>query len=105
MNIRNDNFDKAEEACQAFGCVPYFAIVIDAGAKIYAFILSMEELLRLFPKGQKVSVWRMTPRSIASYRDNPNIVMLELTHNIHQWFGNVSSSPIMQLVELTDEAE
>src|SRR5437667_9320111 len=40
ITIPNDNFTKAKAACAAFGCVPYFAIVIDAGEIIRAFILS-----------------------------------------------------------------
>lgn len=39
VSIRNDSFDKAEAACTAFGCVPYFAFVVDAGDKIHGFIL------------------------------------------------------------------
>ena len=30
VTIPNDNFEKVEEACAAFGCVPYFAVVVDA---------------------------------------------------------------------------
>ncbi|MBD1999794.1 hypothetical protein H6F88_23500 [Oculatella sp. FACHB-28] len=92
LNIPNDNFDKAEAACKAFGCTPYFAIVIDSGQNISAFILPMAELLRLFPRGERVSVWKMTPRYLAQYSQNPKIVQFSFSHNIHQWFDHQISS-------------
>src|SRR5437870_3618458 len=39
VSIPNDNFAKTKATCNAFGCVPYFAIVVDAGDTIRAFIL------------------------------------------------------------------
>jgi len=41
VSIPNENFEKAEAACNAFGCVPYFAIVVDAGDTVRGFILPM----------------------------------------------------------------
>src|SRR3989344_3083015 len=38
MVIKNKDFKKAKEACESFNCVPYFAIVVDEGNKIYCFI-------------------------------------------------------------------
>ncbi|MCP4153533.1 MAG: hypothetical protein GY757_37745, partial [bacterium] len=60
--IKNDNFPKALAACDAFGCVPYFAIVVDQGDEILAFITSMEHLLELFPKTRNASNWKMSPK-------------------------------------------
>jgi len=37
LTISNENFDKATAACEAFGCVPYFAIVVDAGEHIRCY--------------------------------------------------------------------
>src|ERR1051326_6079977 len=34
ITIPNDNFIKVATACTAFGCAPYFAIVVDAGDTI-----------------------------------------------------------------------
>src|SRR5688572_19691385 len=45
VSIPADNFEKAAAACKAFGCVPYFAIVIDAADSIRGFILPMSRLL------------------------------------------------------------
>lgn len=55
VSIPNENIEKAEAACKSFGCVPYFAIVVDAGETVRVFILSMAHLLQLFPKGKTAS--------------------------------------------------
>lgn len=86
VSIKNDNFEKAAITCKTFGCVPYFAIVIDAGNTITAFLLSMAELEKIAPKGQTVCSWKMTPKHIEQYRNNPNIVIFEFTHQTHRWF-------------------
>lgn len=59
LNISNDNFEKIDKACAAFGCEPYFAILVDAVNSIYAFILSKEKLLSMFPMGKSSSAWKM----------------------------------------------
>jgi Holliday junction resolvase-like predicted endonuclease len=87
VSIKNDNFEKAKNACKAFGCIPYFAIVVDAGDKIIAFILSMAELEKIAPKGQTTCSWKMNPKSLEQYRNNPNIIIFEFTHQTHRWFG------------------
>ena len=42
VSIRNHNFDKVEAACKSFECVPYFAIIVDAGDTIRGFLFSMK---------------------------------------------------------------
>ena len=59
LGISNDNFVKIKKACNAFGCVPYCAFVIDEADKIYCFILSMGKLLKMFPKGETLVAWKM----------------------------------------------
>jgi hypothetical protein len=38
VRIAKDDLQKAQKACIAFGCVPYFAIVVDAADCIRVFI-------------------------------------------------------------------
>ena len=75
VSIPNDNFAKAEAACAAFGCVPYFAIVVDAGDRIRGFILPMAHLLAMFPKGKAASGWKMTERYLRRYAGDSQIQM------------------------------
>ena len=90
VTISNSHFAKVEEACNAFQCLPYFAIVVDAGTKITAIFLSMEELEKISPQKKTAASWKMRPKNIEEYRKNPNIVMFELDHNIYRWFDEVA---------------
>lgn len=86
VSIRNDNFDKAQKACQAFGCVPYFAVVVDAGDTIRAFIVSMKQLLNLFPKGKMASGWKMSSRYLQQYAHDHSIMTFEFKTKTTRWW-------------------
>lgn len=86
LRIPNDNFPKAESACKAFGCKPYFALVIDQGETIYAFITPMKHLLKLHPMAKTSSGWKMSQKWIEQYRNDPNIKMFEFSHETISWW-------------------
>jgi len=86
ITIPNKNFPKVEAACKAFGCTPYFAIVVDADNRIYSFILSMEHLLSIFPKAKLAVGWRMTKNWIDLYRKDKEIMIFEFSHHTHRWW-------------------
>lgn len=87
VSIPNDNVAKAGVACKAFGCVPYIAIVVDAGDTIRGFILSMAHLLEIFPKGKTASGWRMTQRCLEQYAADPQIQTFEFQTKTTRWWG------------------
>lgn len=84
--IPHDKIVKAEVACKAFGCVPYFALVVDAGGRIRVFLLSLRHLLKLFPGGQKVSAWQMSDSYLRRYYSDPKIAIFEFTAHSEKWF-------------------
>lgn len=86
VSIPNDNFEKIKKACNAFNCTPYFAIVVDEKNKIYAFIMTMEHLLKLFPKGNRVCAWKMTKKHLDKYYQDKNIIIFEFDYKIHNWW-------------------
>jgi Holliday junction resolvase-like predicted endonuclease len=86
MSIPKDNFEKAKLACDAFGCVPYFAIVIDAGESIKGFILSMSHLLELFPMGRSTFAWKMTPKYLEKYYKDVEIKIFEFQTTTKTWW-------------------
>jgi Holliday junction resolvase-like predicted endonuclease len=86
VSIPNDNFDKIDAACNAFGCKPYFAIVVDCGDMIRAFILSVGHLLRLFPKGKTAAGWKMKTRYLKQYEDDPEIMCFEIKTKTTRWW-------------------
>ena len=86
LNIPNDNFEKVDKACEAFGCFPYFAILIDSGDSIIIFILSKGKLLNMFPQGKSVSVWKMGNNDLAKYKKDKEIIIIEFKHKTLNWW-------------------
>ncbi len=60
LRIDRNDFDKVEAACQQFGCVPYFAILLDMADTIRCFVLSEEHLLSLVPLTRTNAAGRWT---------------------------------------------
>jgi hypothetical protein len=86
LSIRNDNFAKAEAACRTFGCIPYFAIVVDAGDTIRAFILSASHLRELFPPKKRAAGWKMTSSHLQHYAADPDIRSFEFRTRSTNWW-------------------
>lgn len=87
VSIPNGSFTKAEAACEAFGCIPYFAIVVDAGNTIRGVILPMTYLLKLFPKGKTASGWKMTKPYLERYARDPEIKSFMFTTDTTKWWS------------------
>jgi len=86
LTIPNKEFAKADAACTAFGCVSYFAIVVDAGDSIRGFILSTNHLLSIFPKRKLASGWKMTGQYLKRYSNDPEIKMFEFKTKTIKWW-------------------
>jgi len=83
VNINREEFIKVQHACQAFKCVPYFALVIDGGATTRVFLLTMKLLSKLCP-GKRTAVWQMGDSHLRKYYADPKITVIEL-NNTRQW--------------------
>lgn len=86
VSIPKDNFEKIEAACEAFGCVPYFAIVVDEASKIHCFIVSKMHLLSIFPVGKEVSGWKMSSAWLEKYKIDHEIKYFSFEHSISKWW-------------------
>ena len=87
VTISKDNFDKIKKACEAFSCVPYFAVVVDEEGKIYCFILSMEKLLKIFSVGKTACDWKMNKKHIEQYYKDEEIKIFEFDYKDHHWWN------------------
>ncbi len=74
------------EACSAFQCVPYFAVVVDAAPRITVFLLTMAHLQELYPQRTGLIAWGMTPRRVRQYLADPAIRTLEFVVDSRNWF-------------------
>jgi hypothetical protein len=91
MSIPNDNFAKLEIACAAFGCEPFFAIIIDEAEKIDAYLLSSVTLQELFPQRERVSSWKMTKEWREKYNQDARIMQFQLTTQTTCWWADSPS--------------
>jgi len=86
VRIPKDGLRKCQEACAAFGCVPYFAVVVDAADAIRVFMTSMQHLLALFPAAATSAGWKMTKQHVSRYYDDPEVVIFELHTITRRWW-------------------
>jgi hypothetical protein len=87
VGIPNENIAKLESACQAFGCTPYFAVVVDEANTITTFILSKSHLLELLPPCKKVVSWKMSKPWVEKYKADPEIMVFSFTTETGNWWG------------------
>ena len=87
VRIDADAFEKADAACEAFGCVPYFAIMVDAASTICCYIVSERHLLELHPVASVCSSWSMTPSWVERYAADPHIQSFSFQTETHRWWG------------------
>jgi len=85
VTIHSDDFTKMDAACEAFGCVPYFAIVVDAEDSIKIFITSKLNFLELAPK-KKHSYWKMHTSALEKYSKDEEVITLELNTKSMRWW-------------------
>ena len=88
LGIPNDNFEKVNKACEAFNCIPYFAIVIDANETISVFILSQKKLLELYPMGKSICTWKMGDKYLEKYKLDKEIIIFQFKHKTINWWEN-----------------
>jgi hypothetical protein len=86
VRLPADDFTKIEEACSAFGCQPYFAVVVDAAKTIHFFIISAAHALQLYPRTAAGSGWRMSPVRLAGYARAPEVMTFELRIKEGRWW-------------------
>ena len=86
LGIPNENFEKVDKTCEAFGCVPYFAILIDAIDTITIYILRKEKLIELNPMGKTISAWKMGEKYTEKYKAENDIMIIEFKYETHNWW-------------------
>lgn len=88
LSIPNDNLAKLESACRAFGCQPYFAVVVDEADRITVFILSKSHLVKILPPGEKVISWKMNKTWVQKYEADPEIKMFKFMTDTTRWWAS-----------------
>lgn len=74
LRIPKADLEKAALVCAQFHWIPYYAIVIDAGNLLRAYIMSKQHLVRVCPPTPSGIAWKMTPAHVSQYDKDPHIM-------------------------------
>jgi len=85
VTIRESDLTNIEKACVAFGCKPYFAIVVDAAYVTRVFITSKESFLKLAPK-KRNCYWGMNDASLKRYTGDKMVMTFMLEAKATRWW-------------------
>jgi Holliday junction resolvase-like predicted endonuclease len=90
LRIDADHFAKVAQACVAFGCVPYYAIVIDAIAFIRCFITPMEHVRALFGTGGGGANWKVRtgPGHLDRLMSDPEVMIFGFQSETVRWWSS-----------------
>ena len=91
--IKEDDISKAQDACDSFQCVPYFAIAVDTDATIIVFILSAKKLKEVCGGSGITQSWRMNDKALNQYRADPDIKIVEFAITRGSWWSPVIETP------------
>jgi Holliday junction resolvase-like predicted endonuclease len=86
ITIPADNFTKAQKASDAFGCVPYFAIVVDAKETIRVFITSMAHFMKVFPVRQHAAYWKVSRQYLNKHLTDDKIMVFQFEAKTIRWW-------------------
>jgi hypothetical protein len=91
VNLPLDGFQKTREACRAFGCIPYYAIVIDSIDGVQCYLLPLDRLEQIVTGSDgKTRYWQMRKKYLDDYRADPAIRWFELQPTNSFWHSAVS---------------
>jgi hypothetical protein len=92
VRVPRQEFTKTSAACAAFGCQPYFALVVDAANTIRCFLLTMEHFQSLCPAGCTYAALSMRAKKLDMYRQDPLIRVFEFHTKTVRWWNNGSDT-------------
>ena len=86
VSVFNDHPKKLDDACRAFGCRPYYAIVVDADDRIEAFLASSEVFFEYASPGANYFSWKMGASWRARYAEHHRIVRFQMAYTTDNWW-------------------
>jgi hypothetical protein len=87
INIYDKDLKYMDEACKTFGCVPYFAFVVDTHDETRIFILTKEKFLQFSPLKTTYCGWKMTEKHVEKYKNDKDVKIIEFKHEVHSWWN------------------
>ena len=88
LRIAGDELPRVDAACRAFGCQPYFAIVVDAADLICAWMVPKKRFLKLceWKHGGHV-YWKMGTKHLEQYASDPAVKAFQFSTKTLNWWA------------------
>lgn len=86
ITLPADSFEKVTFACEAFGCVPYLAVVVDASDVIRVFLVELNHFLKICPIRKVGAYWKVSNKYLNQYMSDPQIKIFELRTSTQNWW-------------------
>ena len=88
LRIDRKQVPSLDSACEAFGCKPYFAIVVDAADLITAWIVPKQRFLKLCDWKPHLHVyWKMGAKRVGQYSTDPAIMSFQFATKTLNWWA------------------
>lgn len=90
MKNTDKELDKIHSACEAFGCIPWLAVVVDQNTerhekRIHGFMTSFEHFLAMHQPNTKMLSWKMSDKALESYRQDERVKMFVCDYEGGGW--------------------
>jgi hypothetical protein len=89
FNNRKNDRDKVKTVCEAFGCEPWLAVYVETKSFADLFMTSLINYDAKYHVGKAkvVDDWKMSPKWLAAYSKDSNVMHLHLRFEAGTWFG------------------
>lgn len=89
FNNRKKDRERVRDVCEAFGCQPWIAVYVETRnfADLFMTSLTNYDAKYRTREGKKVDDWKMSPRWMKTYDEDPRIMHLHLRFETGHWFG------------------
>jgi hypothetical protein len=88
VSLPTKDFAKVEAACAAFGCAPYYAIVVDGGGWLRIYLTSLARLKDVATAGVGKVHWQMTQKDVDRYKKESGIWSVEMQVTHTSWWAD-----------------
>jgi len=88
IRVDGGNLVKCQNACKAFGLEPYYALIIDRGDRISAYIVEEAILQKYAPKRASRCIWHLSSKACKQYAADPSVMTFEMPLSIGRWWDD-----------------
>jgi len=86
VKVERSNAERLVAACAAFGCIPHFAVVVDAGSFIRCFVTTLAHFTELSGQREHLGLG-MRPKDVERYYADEQMIVFQFESKTHRWWG------------------